>query len=106
MMAKSFARNQQGCVPGSPRCGPDGRSGPASRRRNRRPALAAHTAGGEANLVLPDLSRVTFLGGIDGHTLLLSGLVVCALGLLFGLVIYRQLEEHAGASSRCSRSPS
>ncbi|MGH9870315.1 MAG: sodium-translocating pyrophosphatase [Candidatus Polarisedimenticolia bacterium] len=53
----------------------------------------AHHGGGEASLRLPDLSQVSFLGGIDGHTLLLSGLVVCALGLLFGLVIYRQLER-------------
>src|SRR5262245_50179577 len=51
--------------------------------------------GGEANLVLPDLSQVTFLGGIDGHTLLFSGIVVSALGLLFGLVIYSQLKNMA-----------
>jgi len=51
-------------------------------------------SGGEANLVLPDLSRVEFLNGsIDGHTLLLLGLGVCALGLLFGLVIYNQLKN-------------
>ena len=42
-----------------------GRAG-ASRR-------GAAAQGGEANLVLPDLSQVTFLGGIDGHTLLYSG---------------------------------
>jgi K(+)-stimulated pyrophosphate-energized sodium pump len=53
----------------------------------------AHLPGGEANLVLPDLSRVLFLGSIDGHTLLLSGLVVSALGLLFGLVCYVQLKN-------------
>jgi K(+)-stimulated pyrophosphate-energized sodium pump len=53
-------------------------------------ATAPH-AGGEASLVLPDLSSVNFLG-VDGHTLLLIGLVVCALGLLFGLVIYKQLQ--------------
>ncbi|HYG12122.1 MAG TPA: sodium/proton-translocating pyrophosphatase, partial [Pyrinomonadaceae bacterium] len=53
-----------------------------------------HHSGGEANLVLPDLSRVEFLNGsIDGHTLLLLGLVICALGLLFGLVIYKQLKN-------------
>ena len=51
--------------------------------------------GGEANLVLPDLSQVTFLGGIDGHTLLLSGLGVSLLGLLFGLGIYAQLRSMA-----------
>jgi K(+)-stimulated pyrophosphate-energized sodium pump len=35
---------------------------------------------------------VSFLG-TDGHTLLLAGLVVCALGLAFGLVIYSQLKN-------------
>ncbi len=40
------------------------------------PATVQPHMGGEANLVLPDLSQVTFLGGIDGHTLLYSGLVV------------------------------
>ncbi|HZI40148.1 MAG TPA: sodium/proton-translocating pyrophosphatase, partial [Gemmatimonadaceae bacterium] len=49
-------------------------------------------AGGEASLIIPDLSRVTFLG-VNGHTLLMSGLVVCALGLLFGMVIYFRLKN-------------
>ena len=53
----------------------------------------AHAPGGEANLVLPDLASVSFLGGIDGHTLLLSGLVVSVLGLLFGLIFYTQLKN-------------
>jgi K(+)-stimulated pyrophosphate-energized sodium pump len=53
-----------------------------------------HRPGGEANLVLPDLSRVRFLGDrIDGHTLLLTGLVICALGLGFGLMIFMQLKN-------------
>jgi len=56
-------------------------------------AAAASRPGGEANLILPDLSQVTFLGGIDGHTLLFSGLAVSALGLLFGLTIYNQLKN-------------
>jgi K(+)-stimulated pyrophosphate-energized sodium pump len=55
-------------------------------------AGAVEHHGGEANLVLPDLSAVRFLG-FDGHTLLLGGLVVCALGLLFGLTIYVQLKN-------------
>ncbi len=50
-------------------------------------------AGGEANLILPDLSRAVFLGGIDGRSLLMIGLLVCALGLVFGLVIYKQLQN-------------
>ncbi|NUP14314.1 MAG: sodium-translocating pyrophosphatase [Polyangiaceae bacterium] len=46
--------------------------------------------GGEANLKLPDLSSVTMLG-LDGRTLLFGGMGVCALGLIFGLVIFSQL---------------
>jgi K(+)-stimulated pyrophosphate-energized sodium pump len=55
-------------------------------------AAPAEAAGGEANLRLPDLSSVSFLG-IDGHKLLLAGLVFCGLGLLFGLAIYMQLKN-------------
>jgi len=47
---------------------------------------------GEANLKLPDLSQVQFLG-IDGHKLLMIGIVFCVLGLLFGLVIYSHLKN-------------
>src|SRR5213596_517833 len=54
-----------------------------------------HQAGGEANLIIPDLSQVSFLGGIHGRSLLMSGLVVCVLGLLFGLVFYSQLKKMA-----------
>jgi len=56
-------------------------------------AGAARHAGGEAALVLPDLGQATFLGGINGRSLLLWGLVVCALGLVFGLAIYKQLKN-------------
>jgi K(+)-stimulated pyrophosphate-energized sodium pump len=51
-----------------------------------------HEAGGEANLKLPDLSTVSFLG-VNGHKLLLFGLLVCVFGLLFGLAIYRRLKH-------------
>jgi len=54
----------------------------------------SHHSGGEANLVIPDLGSQEFLG-IDGHTLLYSGLVVSALGLLFGLMIYSRLKGMA-----------
>ncbi|MEP6913084.1 MAG: sodium-translocating pyrophosphatase, partial [bacterium] len=59
------------------------------------PAFAQSHAGGEANLVLPDLSSVKFdsFGGIDGHNLLLGGIFVCILGLLFGLAIYMNLKK-------------
>src|SRR5215207_2710429 len=55
------------------------------------PAQPRHV-GGEANLVLPDLGSVDFLG-VNGRTLLMGGLVVAALGLVFGLVIYQQLKN-------------
>src|SRR5437868_5669333 len=48
--------------------------------------------GGEANLVLPDLSTETFRG-INARTLLMSGLVVCVLGLAFGMVIFTRLKN-------------
>jgi K(+)-stimulated pyrophosphate-energized sodium pump len=51
------------------------------------------SVGGEASLKLPDLSQVTFLGTIDGHKLLMVGLLFCAFGLLFGLVIYTKLKS-------------
>jgi K(+)-stimulated pyrophosphate-energized sodium pump len=47
----------------------------------------------EANLVLPDLSKAIFLGGINGQKLLLYGLIVCVLGLLFGFVMYVKLKK-------------
>src|SRR5882724_3665420 len=55
--------------------------------------VPAHEAAGEANLQLPDLSSQTFMGGVDGHKLLLFGLILCVLGLVFGLVIYMQLKN-------------
>jgi K(+)-stimulated pyrophosphate-energized sodium pump len=56
-------------------------------------AAFAQNEGGEASLVLPDLSRVNFLGSIPGNTLLSGGILVCLLGLAFGLVIFRQLRN-------------
>jgi K(+)-stimulated pyrophosphate-energized sodium pump len=53
---------------------------------------APEEAGGEASLRLPDLSQVSFLG-IDGHKLLMIGLLFCVFGLLFGLVIYTRLRN-------------
>src|SRR5213083_2807957 len=55
------------------------------------PALAAGGAG-EASLRVPDLGQVTF-GGVSGRALLMWGLVVCALGLGFGVVIFAQLKN-------------
>ncbi len=53
---------------------------------------AAESPGGEANLQLPDLSQVKFLG-VDGHTLLLGGIAFCVFGLIFGMMIYTRLKN-------------
>ncbi|MGD0860713.1 MAG: sodium-translocating pyrophosphatase [Terracidiphilus sp.] len=56
---------------------------------------AEHAGGGEASLTLPDLTSVSFANffGLNGHALLSIGLLFCAAGLLFGLVIYVQLKN-------------
>jgi K(+)-stimulated pyrophosphate-energized sodium pump len=51
-----------------------------------------HRPGGEVNLRLPDLNQGNFLG-FTGHQILLSGLVVCVLGLLFGLSSYAKVKS-------------
>jgi K(+)-stimulated pyrophosphate-energized sodium pump len=53
---------------------------------------ASPAAASEADLRLPDLSSVSFLG-IDGHNLLVFGLLFCLAGMLFGLVNYVQLKN-------------
>ncbi|MGD0164069.1 MAG: sodium-translocating pyrophosphatase [Candidatus Sulfotelmatobacter sp.] len=55
---------------------------------------AGEAVGGEASLKLPDLSSVSFLNGaIDGHRLLLIGILFCIFGLGFGMVIYMRLKN-------------
>jgi len=51
----------------------------------------SHT-GGEADLRLPDLGSVSFLG-LPGSVLLGLGLVVCTLGVGFGIITYSQLNR-------------
>lgn len=46
---------------------------------------AATSFASEAELVVPDLNQVFFLGGVSGHNLLLWGILICVLGGLFGL---------------------
>ena len=53
------------------------------------PALAQS----EIELEVPDLGQATFLGGIPGDTLLTGGLLICGLGLVFGLIIYKRLQN-------------
>ncbi len=55
---------------------------------------ASSEAGGEASLKLPDLSQVSFLNGaIDGHRLLMIGILFCIFGLGFGMMIYIRLKN-------------
>jgi len=56
------------------------------------PAAQSEEAGGEAALKLPDLSSVSFLG-MDGHRLLMIGLLFCVFGLGFGMVIFMRLKN-------------
>jgi len=46
----------------------------------------------EAELKIPDLGSVNFVG-MTGHNLLLFGLIVCIGGMLFGLVQYMQIRS-------------
>jgi K(+)-stimulated pyrophosphate-energized sodium pump len=53
-------------------------------------------AGGEANLKLPDMSKVSFFNdSITGYKLLSIGLIFCLLGGLFGMTIFVQLRNMA-----------
>jgi K(+)-stimulated pyrophosphate-energized sodium pump len=65
---------------------------PAVAAEESKPAAHPTEHRSEANLVLPDLGSVQFLG-MGGDRLLLGGLIVCAFGLLFGLVMYMQLKN-------------
>ena len=70
-------------------------------------ALYATTASlhaGEADLKIPGLEQVTFdgLGGISGLTLMYLGIVMCAVGAVFGLMQYwrtKNLPVHESMSS-------
>jgi K(+)-stimulated pyrophosphate-energized sodium pump len=55
-------------------------------------AIAPVAQASEAELVLPNLGDVSF-HGISGSLLLALGLIVCGLGLLFGLVIFFQIRN-------------
>jgi K(+)-stimulated pyrophosphate-energized sodium pump len=52
---------------------------------------ASSALASESDLILPDLAAVKFQG-VPGRSLLLIGLLISALGWLFGLVIYKQLK--------------
>ena len=54
--------------------------------------LASGALASEAELKIPDLSTVSFLG-MTGHGLLVWGLLVCLLGMVFGFVQYTQIRN-------------
>ena len=54
---------------------------------------AVHQPGGEANLKLPDLSSVNFIGGLNGKSILLFGFIVSFLGVIFGFITYTMLRK-------------
>jgi K(+)-stimulated pyrophosphate-energized sodium pump len=53
----------------------------------------SHTGGGEASIALPrfDQETVRFAGGLTGSAVLSIGLIVCVVGILFGLAVVRQV---------------
>src|SRR4030095_10408711 len=53
---------------------------------------ARHRPRGEVNIQLPDLNQGNFLN-FTGHQILMSGLVVCVLGLLFGAWTYNAVKK-------------
>jgi K(+)-stimulated pyrophosphate-energized sodium pump len=60
------------------------------------PAFAQPPAehhGGEAELILPDLGQATFFGGVNGRSILMGGLLISALGLVFGFMSYTRLRN-------------
>jgi K(+)-stimulated pyrophosphate-energized sodium pump len=66
---------------------------PAAAAVQQQSSSAPAETGGEAALKLPDMKGVTFLNGISGYKLLEFGLIFCALGGLFGFIIYTQLKN-------------
>jgi K(+)-stimulated pyrophosphate-energized sodium pump len=55
--------------------------------------LSGSAFASEAELQLPDLSRVTFLGGTNGRSLLMWGLLICLFGFAFGVYQFAQLRK-------------
>src|SRR5438034_10950835 len=55
-------------------------------------AATVTTFASEADINIPELKTVKFdgLGGISGLTLMYLGILICAIGAVFGLLQYRQ----------------
>ena len=56
--------------------------------------LAGTAFAGEADIKLPDLTNIVFLGGaLKGITILNIGLFICVIGVIFGLIQYVQTKN-------------
>jgi len=56
--------------------------------------LAGTALAGEADIKLPDLTQVSFLGGaLAGLTILNAGLIICLIGMAFGIMQYVQTKN-------------
>jgi K(+)-stimulated pyrophosphate-energized sodium pump len=91
LSAQAPAAEPQGAPTAGPTTAPI--AAPAADAQVPAAPVVEHKPGGEANLVLPDMKSVTFVGGLNGYSLLALGLLFCAAGLLFGLMIYTQLKN-------------
>ena len=54
--------------------------------------VASAASASEIDLVLPDLSTAEFFG-MEGNSFLMLGLLICVGGMIFGLKIYKELEN-------------
>ncbi|KQC06908.1 MAG: potassium transporter [Smithella sp. SDB] len=56
--------------------------------------MAGAAFAGEADIKLPDLTQVSFLGGaLAGLTILNAGLIICLIGMAFGIMQYVQTKN-------------
>ncbi|PKN50902.1 MAG: sodium-translocating pyrophosphatase [Deltaproteobacteria bacterium HGW-Deltaproteobacteria-13] len=56
--------------------------------------MAGAAFAGEADIKLPDLTQVSFLGGaLGGLTILNAGLIICLIGMAFGIMQYVQTKN-------------
>src|SRR3989338_2136690 len=54
---------------------------------------------GEADLIIPYLSGVSFFGGANGHSILTWGILICILGFAFGLMQFLSIKRLAAHQS-------
>jgi len=61
--------------------------------------LAGTASAGEADIKLPDLTNIAFLGGsLTGMMILNIGLGICVFGMILGLIQYMQTKKSSRAS--------